>query len=160
MICPKGEFIEKLHSEIRDIEAEFLDEVCTSVTKEPSLLPLVGEVIRGNKATEARLDVSAVGFWRPQERMFADVRIFDPNCRTYKDKEPHLIYSQHESLKKQEYGDRVFNVEHGTLTPLTGRWGKEVTRFHKQLANLIAEKCGESYNTVMTKARTQDFWPK
>ena len=69
--------------------------------------------------------------------MFADVRIFDPNCRTYKDKEPHLIYSRHESLKKQEYGDRVLNVEHRTLTPLifstTGGWGKEATRFHKQL---------------------------
>ena len=48
--------------------------------------------------------------------MFADVRIFDPNCRTYKDKEPHLIYSQHESLKNQEYGDRLLNVEHCTLT--------------------------------------------
>ena len=153
LICPKGGFVVKRHNEIRDIEAEFLDEVCTSVTKEPSLLPLSGEVIRGNKDAEARLDVSAVGFWRPQERMFADVRIFDPNCRTYKDKEPHLIYSRQESLKKQEYGDRVLNVEHGTLTPLifstTGGWGKEATRFHKQLANLIAEKRGESYNTVI-----------
>ena len=43
------------------------------------------------------------------------------------------------------------------LTPLilstTGRWGKETTKFHKQLANLIAEKRGESYNTVMTFIR-------
>ena len=48
-------------------------------------------------------------------------------------------------------------MEHGTLTPLicstTGGWGKEATRFHKQLANLIVEKRGESYNTVMTFIR-------
>ena len=157
LICPKGGFVIKRHNEIRDIEAEFLEEVCTSVTKEPVLLPLSGEVIRGNKAAEARLDVSAVGFWRPQERMFADVRIFDPNCKSYKDKEPHAIYSQHEAQKKQEYGDRVLNVEHGTLTPLifstTGGWGKEATRFHRQLANLIAEKRGETYSTVISFIR-------
>ena len=50
LICPKGGFVVKSYNEIRDIEAEFLDEVCTSVTKEPSLLPLSGEVIKGNKA--------------------------------------------------------------------------------------------------------------
>ena len=42
--------------------------------------------------------------------MFADIRIFDSNCRTHKDKEPHFIDSQHESLKKQEYGERLLNV--------------------------------------------------
>ena len=111
------------------------------------------EVIRGNTANEARLDVSAVGFWRPQEKMFADVRILDPNCQSYKDREPHLIYSQHEAQKKHEYNERVLNVEHGTLTALifstTGGWGKEVTRFHKQLVKLLSEKRGKTYNVVM-----------
>ena len=31
----------------------------------------------------------------------------------------------------------------------TGGWGKEATRFRKQLANLIAQKSGESYNTAV-----------
>ena len=40
-------------------------------------MPLPGEVIRANKAAEARLDVSLVGFWRPKDRMFVDVRILN-----------------------------------------------------------------------------------
>ena len=59
---------------------------------EPVLLPLSGEVIRGNQAPEARLDVSAIGFWRPQERMFADGRVFEPNCISYKDQETEQVY--------------------------------------------------------------------
>ena len=97
------------------------------------LLPLSGEVMRGDKAAEARLDVSAVGFWRPQGLMFADVRIFDTNCRTYKDKEPHLIYPQHES-QKQEYGDRVLNVEHGTCThSIVSTYDKNVDKIVKTM---------------------------
>ena len=79
--------------------------------KEPKLLPLTGEIIRGNWTEEARLDVSAVGFWRPQEKMFVDVRVFDPNCKTYKDMEPPLVYKKHANAKKVEYNDRVINVE-------------------------------------------------
>ena len=71
------------------------------------LLPLSGEVIRGNQAPEARLDVSAIGFWRPQERMFADVRVFEPNCVSYKDLEPAKVYARHEQEKKREYNDRL-----------------------------------------------------
>ena len=153
LICKKGGFVIRRHNEIRDIEAELLDEVCISVTKEPPLLPLSGERVRGNQADEARLDVSAIGFWRPQEKMFVDVRVFDPNCQSYKEREPNTIYAHHETQKKNEYNDRVLNVEHGTLTPLvfstTGGWGREATKFHKHLAQLIAEKRSENYSTVM-----------
>ena len=89
--------------------------------------------------------------------MDVDVRIFDPNCQTYKDREPSTIYTQHETQKKNEYNDRVLNVEHGTLTPLvfstTGGWGKEAIKFHKHLAQLIAEKRSENYNNVMSFIR-------
>ena len=95
-----------------------LDEVCTSVQKEPMLQPLTGEAVRGNLSDGAKLDVSAVGFWRPSEKMFADVRVFDPNCTTYKDIELVKVHEQHEREKKNEYLDRVINVERGSLTPL------------------------------------------
>ena len=147
----------KRHNELRDIEAELLNEVCTSVEIEPVLLPLSGEVIRGNTAPEARLDVSAVGFWRPQERMFVDVRVFHPNCKSSESQEPEKVYEHHEKAKKREYNDRVINVERATLTPLifstTGGWAKEATRFHKQLALLISEKRGEQYNSTMNYIR-------
>ena len=157
LICPRGGFVIKRHNEIRDLEAEMLDEVCTSVQKEPMLQPLTGEAVRGNQAEGARLDVSAVGFWRPSERMFADVRVFDPNCTTYKDTDPVKVYERHEREKKTEYLDRVINVERGSLTPLifstTGGWGKEASKFHKQLANLLAEKRNERYSSVMAFIR-------
>ena len=101
LICPKGGFVAKRHNEIRDFEAELLNEVCTSVEIEPVLLPISGEVIAGNDAPEARLDVSAVGFWRPQEKMLVDVRVFDPNCKTYENVEPEKVYERHEKQKNQ-----------------------------------------------------------
>ena len=157
LICKKGGFVIRRHNEIRDLEAELLDEVCISVTKEPQLMPLSGQVIRGNTAPEARLDVSAVGFWRPQEKMFVDVRVFEPCCKSYDNLEPVRIYAQHERQKKLEYNDRVINVERGTLTPLifstTGGWGREATRFHKQMARLIAEKRRQEYGDVMNFIR-------
>ena len=92
LICPRGGCTIKRKNEIRDLEAEMLNEVCTSVQKEPMLQPLTGEVVRGNQADGARLDVSAIGFWRPSERIFCDVKVFDPNCSSYKDNEPVKEY--------------------------------------------------------------------
>jgi hypothetical protein len=62
---------------------------------------------RGNTADEARLDVSAIGFWRPQERIFLDVRVFDPNCHTYAGMDPKMYMrsENHERSKKREYND-------------------------------------------------------
>ena len=47
-----------------------------------------------------------------------DVRVFDPNCQSYKERDLNTVYSHHETQNKNEYNDRVLNVEHGTLTPL------------------------------------------
>ena len=72
------------HSELRNIEAELLNEVCNDVTIEPPLLPLTGEKINGNQAPDARLDVSARSFWAPLENAYFDIRVFHPNCESYK----------------------------------------------------------------------------
>ena len=100
-----------------------LDEVCTSVQKEPMLQPLTGEPVCGNLAGGAKLDVSAVGFWRPSERMFADVRVFDQNSTTFKNTAPVKVYGQHGREKKNEYLDRVINVErpHSFFLQLAGK---------------------------------------
>ena len=116
------------------------------------LEPLTGEAVIGNLADGTRLDVSAIGFWRPSEEMFCDVRVFDPNCTTYKDTEPVKVYEAHEREKKNECLDRVVNVERGSLTPLifftSGGWGKECSKFHRRLANLLAERRNEHYSLV------------
>ena len=98
-----------------------------------------------------------MGFWRPQKRNFLDVRIFDPNCKTYIEKDPQDVYKSHENAKKKDYCDRVLQVERGSLTPLifstTGGEGKEAQRFHQHLAALIAEKEGEKYGIVRSFIR-------
>ena len=52
--------------EIRDITCSLLKEVCSDVTKEPLLQPLQGEEFNNKTANveqEARIDISARGFW-------------------------------------------------------------------------------------------------
>ena len=47
-------------------------------------------------------------------------------------------------IKKREYGDRVWEVEPASFTPLvfstTGGMGREGTVFYRRLANLLADK--------------------
>ena len=80
--------------------------------------------------------------------MLADVRVFEPGRKSYENLEP----DQHERQKKLEYNDRANDVERGTLAPLiistTEGWDREATRFHKQLARLIAEKYGYLLNFI------------
>ena len=62
-------------------------EVCVDVKIEPELLPLHNMELNGNNAEKARLDVSGIGVWAPQERTFIDVRIFHENALSYINKD-------------------------------------------------------------------------
>ena len=71
--CKKGGFVTIHHNDVRDFMANMLTEVCKDVCKEPSLVPLTGETF--NKKTtitddEARVDVSARGFWTRGNKAF------------------------------------------------------------------------------------------
>ena len=64
--CPKGGFPSIRHTEIRDLTANLLTEVCNDVCIEPELLPIDGEVFTGASSYSqdgARLDITANGFW-------------------------------------------------------------------------------------------------
>ena len=65
MICKLGGFIYQRHKELRDLEAEFLNMVCTDVEIEPVLQDTFGEQLKrgSNKAQDARLDIQARRFW-------------------------------------------------------------------------------------------------
>ena len=71
-----------------------------------------------NRAPDARLDISARGFWERQRTAFFDVRVCHPNADSYRDLSPKEIYRQHENEKKCQYASRVMEVEQGTFTPL------------------------------------------
>ena len=60
-----GGFINQRHKELRDLEAEFLNKVCSDVEIEPVLQDIFGEQLKrgSNKAQDARLDIQARRFW-------------------------------------------------------------------------------------------------
>ena len=68
MVCRRGGYIIQRHNELRDLEAEMLSMVCNDVEIEPVLQEITGETLnRGaNRAPDARLDISARGFWERQ----------------------------------------------------------------------------------------------
>ena len=135
-------------------------EVCHDVKVEPPLLPLAtGNKTRGNTTDKARLDVSGVGVWGQHERTFIDVRIMHPNCDSYINKPIEEVYLDHENRKKNEYNERVIQVEKGTFTPVVmsifGGMGKEAEKLNKRLATLIAKKKKERYADVLGYMRTR-----
>ena len=72
-----GVFSTLRHNEFRDFTAVALSEVCHDMAIEPVLQPLSGESLQYamvNVEDEARLDVSARGFWgNCYQRTFFDV---------------------------------------------------------------------------------------
>ena len=94
-----------------------------------------------------------------------DVRVVHPNSPSYIDKTPEQIYEQHEreittvGITKRNYNSRVLQVERGSFSPLifttTGGMGPEATKYHRQVAKLLADKRGEEYSHVMNYVRTK-----
>ena len=155
--CPRGGFPFLRHNEIRDLTATLLTEVCNDVKVEPDLQEITTETMTrrtANTEDGARLDIAANGFWGGRlERMFLDVRVFNPiapsNRRTSLDK----CFSKHEKEKKRAYEQRVCEIEHASFTPLvmsaTGGLAKEATNFYKRLASLLAEKWDQLYSSTL-----------
>ena len=145
------------HNNIRDFEANLLKQVCNDVESEPPLQPLDGENIPGLVGDEARPDVRARGFWRNGQNAFFDIVVTNTNCASQSSMTASKIYAKHEAIKKRSYNQRIMQVEHGTFTPLVfsvnGGVGPECERFHKHIAEKIAEKTGESYGYVISWIR-------
>ena len=161
MVCKRGGFVIQRHNEIRDLEAELLEMVCSDVRIEPSLQPVTGETLnRGaNKENGARPDVHARGLWERQRSAFFDVRVCHPNADSYREMTPQQIYKQHETEKKRQYSSLVMEIEHGTFTPLvfttTDGMADECRRYHCRLAELISTKKGEPYAATISWIRTK-----
>ncbi|KAG0729364.1 hypothetical protein GWK47_030507 [Chionoecetes opilio] len=124
-----------------------LREVCRDVSTEPTLLPMDGEQLQyrtANIANEARVDVSARGFWTRGQRAFMDIRIFDPMAACHRGISLEAAHQKNEQEKIREYGDRIQNVDHGSFTPLvfttSGGMGPKAKCFYSRLADLMAEK--------------------
>lgn len=157
LMCPKGGFPTLRHNEVRDITADLVSQVCSNVCIEPTLqnVPNPASFPSSSNTTEgARLDVAADGFWGGnRERMYLDVRVFNPFAPSNARHSIPEMYKTHEREKKRQYELRIREVEHGSFTPLvmscTGGYAKESTVFFKRLANLLAAKWNKSYSSTM-----------
>ena len=147
MKCPKGGFVCFRHDEVRDLTASMLREVCNDVSTEPTLLPLDGEPLQhrtSNRSNEARVDISARGFWTRGQKSFFDVRIFEPMTPSHRGLSLEAAHRRNELDKIRGYSERIQHVDHGSFTPLvfttSGGMGPKAKCFYRRLAETLAEK--------------------
>ena len=100
-----------------------------------------------NVEQEARVDISARGFWNRGQKSFFDLRIFNPLALCYSGLSLDAAHAKNERDKITKYGERTINVEQGTFTPLVftsaGGMARQSQIFYKRMAELMAEKRGE-----------------
>ena len=122
---------------------------------------LHGETLNhgANKAPDARLDIHSRGFWERQRSAFFDVRVCHRNADSYRDLTPKQSFKKHENENKRQYAERVMEIGQGTFTPLiftsTGGMADEPVKYHSRLAELIANKKGESYSSAISWIRAK-----
>ena len=161
MQCSNGGFIHKRHDRVRDMFAKLLDEVAYDVRVEPTLEPLSGETLpkTASREEEARLDISARGFWQDGAMAFFDVRVFNPFAKTHLKSKLEAVFDANENTKKAKYNQRVIEVEHGSFTPIVmsayGGVSRETERFMSRLITKIAEKKDVPISTIANYVRTK-----
>ena len=160
--CKKGGFVSSRHNEVRRITADFLKEICIDVEEEPLLQDVTGERFKAKTAKiekDARLDIGARGFWMRGQKVFCDVRVFNPLAKCHRSKPLAKIHEAHEKEKKVKYAARVLEIEHGSFTPLVfscfGGMSRECSYFYKRLSEKLAEKRNISVSEAMCFVRTR-----
>ena len=156
MTCKTGGFICSRHDEVRDLTAQMLREVCQDVRVEPPLIQTNGRTFEhrsANTAEDARVDVSARGFWTRGQRAFMDVRIFNPMAQSNRDQDLLAAHRRNEQDKKREYDERIREVEQGTFTPLvftsSGGMAPQAITFYAHLAQQLSEKKKQPKSSVV-----------
>ena len=91
------------------------------------------------------------------KKTFMDVRITDPNALSNMSAPVDKLLLRNETEKKTKYGSRIINTERASLIPLvfttSATTAPECNKFHKRLANLIANKRKEQYSKVLSYIR-------
>ena len=93
------------HNNIQDIFGSLVSEIYNDVTIEPQLTHLSSETFTLQSTTtddDARLDVSARGFWSRGARAFFEVRVFNPMARSYRSTPIETLYKRFEKEKKRK----------------------------------------------------------
>ena len=116
--CKNGGYANYKHDNVRNAIARYLRQICKDVTVEPHLIPIEAEQFqqKRNNADKARLDIAARGLWSTFERTLTDVRIVNPNSKSYSAQTLAQLYIQQENQKKRQYLNRVLQVEKGSFS--------------------------------------------
>ena len=160
-VCKLGGLINMRHDNVRDVEAEFLKEVCREVRTEPGLLPVEPENFdTGAKTGDmARLDIVATGLFGNMEKTFFDVRVTHPNAPSYYGMTEERLHELNEKEKNDGYLERCLQSEKSGFIPLvystTGGTGPACEAYHKRLAILMAAKRKDSYPAIIDHIRTK-----
>ena len=96
-------------------------EVSTNIETEPQLQPLSGESLTkqsANAQDDSRVDIQCRGFWCPGQDAFFDVRVFTPLATSNWNTPLSSVFRRHEQEKRQEYDQRIHEIEHGSFAPL------------------------------------------
>ena len=116
----KGGFVHRRHDDVRDLFASLLKDVCHDNEVEPHLYTLTGNVLTSsaNSSGESRLEIKAHGFWQRGQRAFFDVRVFNPFAKSHLNQKRDKAFSSNENEKKQQYNQRIIEVQHSSFIPL------------------------------------------
>ena len=97
-----------------------------------------------NTCTEARLVIKSRVFWVRSQQAFFDIRVFDPNTKSYLNAALPKCFAQNEKEKKRKYNEGVLQIEHGSFVLLVisiyGGMSCECSMFYNRLSNLLSEK--------------------
>ena len=109
----KGGFVQRRHDEVRDLFASLLKDVCHDAEVEPHFQTLTGDVLTSsaNSCDEARLDVSARGFWQRGQRAFFDVRVFSPFAKSRLNQKLDTAFSSNENEKSDTTTSELLNFK-------------------------------------------------
>ena len=149
------------HNALRDVEASFMKDICSDIKLDPDLLPVGNVELEAGTTLQdgAKLDISAVGVWRANERTYFDVRITHPHAPSYINRPIKSVLEAAEKEKMRKYNDRVIQIEKSSFVPLifstNGTMGNQCEKLNKQLAKELAEKTGQEYRDVIAHIRTR-----
>ena len=110
----------------------------------------------GTAGMEARGDIAIDGFWKSSMTAVFDVRVADPNARTYRGRSPASVLQQAEREKVRKYAEPCRAVRRH-FTPLVysvaGMPGKETRAAEKRLASALAAKLDRQYSEMAAWVR-------
>ena len=149
MICMREGYIIQPHNEIRDLEAEILQALCTDVEREPVLQKVTEKCFQGAPTRPLTRDWISVRGASGRESSLRSLMLGYATLT-----QTHTRISLRSRFTSYMIDtSTVLEVELGTFTPLvftsTGGMSDECQRYHSRLAELLALKKQESYASTI-----------